>query len=76
MDTCERCKEYWFEIKLRHSIYYKCLIRDKGGPFLMSTANELDPGDVPAYLLELLQVEEMIITRSHVQLIVTRYRGH
>jgi hypothetical protein len=65
-------------MKLKLGIYYRCLLRDKGGqsPFLISTANELDPGDVPAYLLELSQVEEMIIARSHVQLIVTRYRGH
>jgi hypothetical protein len=51
-------------MKLKLSIYYKCLQRDKGGqsPFLISTINELDPGDVPAYLLELLQVKEIIIT--------------
>jgi hypothetical protein len=65
-------------MKLKLSICYRCLQRDKGGQslFLISTINELDLGDVPTYLLELLQVEEMIITRSHVQLIVTRYRGH
>jgi hypothetical protein len=78
MDTCERYKERWFDMKLKLSICYRCLQRDKGGqsPFLMSAVNELDPGDVPAYLPELLQVEEIIIARSHVQLIVTRYRGH
>jgi hypothetical protein len=55
-------------MKLKLGIYYRCLLRDKGrqSPFLISTANELDPGDVPAYLLELLQVKEMIIARSHV----------
>jgi hypothetical protein len=36
----------------------------------------MDPGDIPAYLLELTQVEEMIIARSHVQMMVYRYRCH
>jgi hypothetical protein len=68
IDTCNRCKERWFDMKLKLSICYRCLQRDKGGqlPFLMSTANELDPGVMPVYLPELLQVEEMIIARSHV----------
>jgi hypothetical protein len=63
MDTCNRCKEQWFDIKLKLSICYRCLQRDKGGqsPFLISTINELDPGDVPGYLLQLLQIEEIII---------------
>jgi hypothetical protein len=78
MDTCDRRKERWFNMKLKLGICYRCLQRHKGGqsPFLMSAVNELDPGDVPAYLPELSQVEEMIIARSHVQLMVTRYRGH
>lgn len=36
----------------------------------------MDPGDIPAYLPELIQVEEMIIARLHVQMMVHRYRGH
>ncbi|KID81041.1 ATP-dependent DNA helicase PIF1 [Metarhizium guizhouense ARSEF 977] len=36
----------------------------------------MDPGELPAYLPELTQVEEMIIARSHVQMMVHRYRGH
>jgi hypothetical protein len=32
----------------------------------MSAENEMDLGDVLAYLLELTQVEEMIIARSYV----------
>jgi hypothetical protein len=36
----------------------------------------MDPGELPAYLPELTQVEEMIIARSHVQMMVYRYRGH
>ena len=42
----------------------------------MSADNEMDPGDIPAYLLELTQIEEMIIARSHVQMMVYRYQGH
>ena len=42
----------------------------------MSADNEMDPGEVPAYLPALTQVEEMIIARSHVQMLVHRYRGH
>jgi hypothetical protein len=42
----------------------------------MSAENEIDPGDLPAYLPELTQVEEMIIARSYVQIMVYRYRGH
>jgi hypothetical protein len=36
----------------------------------------MDPGELPAYLPELTQVEEMIIARCHVQMMVYRYRGH
>jgi hypothetical protein len=42
----------------------------------MSTDNEMDPGEVLAYLPALTQVKEMIITRSYVQMLVHRYRGH
>jgi hypothetical protein len=78
IDTCDRCKERWFDMRLKLGICYRCHLRDNSGqsPFLMSVSNELDPGEVPAYLPELSQVEEMIIARSHVQLMVTRYRGH
>jgi hypothetical protein len=56
MDTCDRCKEQWFDMRLKLSICYRYYLRDKGGqsPFLMSVSNELDPGEVPACLLELL----------------------
>jgi hypothetical protein len=42
----------------------------------MSTENRIDPGELPAYLLALTQVKEMIIARLHVQIIVFWYRGH
>jgi hypothetical protein len=36
----------------------------------MPADNEMDPGDVPAYLPVLIQVEEMIVAQSHVQMSV------
>ena len=63
---------------LRHETCDACFLRDKGSqsPFLMSGDNKMDPGDVPAHLPALTQVEEMIIAHSHVQMLVYRYRGH
>jgi hypothetical protein len=63
---------------LKSEVCHACFLRDKGNktPFLMSAENEMDLGELPAFLPELTQVEEMIIARSHVQMIVHRYRGH
>ena len=63
---------------LRNEVCKECILRDKGSqtPFLMSAENDMDPGEVPAYLPALTQVEEMIIARAHVQMFVHRYRGH
>jgi hypothetical protein len=36
----------------------------------------MDPGIVPAHLPALSQIEEMVIARSHVQMMIKRYRGH
>jgi hypothetical protein len=68
MEPCGRCKERWFAMDLKDKVCHACFLRDKGKktPFLMSAENEMDPGDIPAYLLELTQVEEMIIAWSHV----------
>ena len=63
---------------LKDGICHSYFLRDKGNktPFLMSAENEMDPGELPAHLPELSQVEEMVIARSHVQMMVYRYRGH
>jgi len=63
---------------LRNETCDACFLRDKGSqsPFLMSLDNEIDPGEVPAYLPALMQVEEMIIACSHVQMLVHQYQGH
>jgi hypothetical protein len=42
----------------------------------MSEENEIDLGEVPLYLPQLSQLEEMVIARAHVQMLVKRYRGH
>ena len=79
METCIWCKERWFVMDLKHEIYKACFRRDKGDrktPFLMSRENGMDPGELPAHLPELTQVEEMIIARCHIQMMVYRYRGH
>jgi hypothetical protein len=68
METYNCYKESWFAIDLRDIVCYNCYLRDKRGqtPFLISADNKMDPGNVPAYLPVLTQVEEMIITRFYV----------
>jgi hypothetical protein len=53
---------------LKCRVYHLCFLRDKGKktPFLISIENDMDPGDIPAHLPELTQLEEIIIARSHV----------
>ena len=36
----------------------------------------MDPGEVPAFLPQLSQLEEIVIARAHVQIVVKRYQGH
>jgi hypothetical protein len=38
--------------------------------------NDMDPGPVMDSLPELIQVEEMIIARAHIQMVLFQYRGH
>ncbi|KAF4636505.1 hypothetical protein G7Y89_g1575 [Cudoniella acicularis] len=45
-------------------------------PFLMSADNQMDPGDLPVSLPVLTQVEEMVIARDHIQMLLKRVRGH
>jgi hypothetical protein len=63
MESCSHCKERWFSMDLKNEICHRCFNRDKGNktPFLMSAENEMDPGELPAHLPELTQVEEIII---------------
>ena len=65
-------------MELRDGVCRSCSIRDRRSqtPFLMSAENRMDPGVFPAHLPVLTQVEEMIIARAHVQMVLYRYRGH
>src|SRR5277367_4457473 len=78
MEKCTRCNARWFDMQLKDGICHSCLLKDKGGqtPYFFSADNEMDPGIVPAHLPALTQIEEMIISRSHVQMMIKRYRGH
>ena len=86
METCLYCRERWFNIQLKDNICRCYYLRDTDTstpgrkqtlrPFLMSVDNEMDPGEVPAYLPALTQIEEMIIARAHVQMVLKRVRGH
>ncbi|KAH9205598.1 hypothetical protein DL95DRAFT_397502, partial [Leptodontidium sp. 2 PMI_412] len=53
METCSRCKESWFAMDLRETVCHRCFLRDKRGqtPFLISAENNMDLGELPAYLL-------------------------
>lgn len=78
MEDCSRCRERWFAMALKDTICHKCQLRDPQGrrPYLMSADNEMDPGPVADHLPALTQIEEMIIARCHVQMVLFRYRGH
>ncbi|CAG8983616.1 hypothetical protein HYALB_00004638 [Hymenoscyphus albidus] len=78
MEGCSRCRERWFAMALKDTVCHKCYLRDPKDcrPCLMSADNMLNPGPVTDALPELTQVEEMIIARSHVQMVLFRYRGH
>jgi ATP-dependent DNA helicase PIF1 len=82
METCQRCQERGFSMDLKEGVCHRCFLRDTDNrrqpvtPFLMSADNNMDPGIVPSHLPELTQVEEMVIARAHVQMLVKRVRGH
>ena len=42
----------------------------------MSIENNIDPGTVLGYLLELTQVKEIVIVQAHVQILIKRVRRH
>lgn len=82
METCPRCQERGLEMDLKDGVCHRCFLRDRDSrgqlrtPYLMSAENNMDPGTVPSDLPELTQVEEMVIARAHVQMMVKRVRGH
>ena len=64
IETCLRCKERWFDMRLQAKICHNCRLRDappkgtdrntdRNTVFLMSQENNIDPGEVLAFLLQL-----------------------
>ncbi len=72
IETCLYYRERQFDIQLKDNIYQHYYLRDIDisilgrkqtlSLFLMSIDNEIDLGDVLAYLLALIQIEEIVIT--------------
>jgi hypothetical protein len=82
METCSRCNERWFKMRLNGDNVCKDCIKvdrdvDPDEPFMFTYANLLDPGPVPgeAILPKLSQVEEMLISRVHCFVEVRQVRG-
>ena len=78
IETCTWYNAQWFDICLKDDMCYGCLLKDKYVqiPYFFSADNEMNPEIVPAHLPALTQVEEMVITWSHVQMMIKRYQGH
>lgn len=97
METCSRCNERWFRIKLATrgnttGICAQCRIKDKAEDqkpnpadrtYFYGPRNNMEPGEVPSFLPELTQVEEMLISFVHTIIEVRQvqgqqyfYRGH
>jgi hypothetical protein len=78
-EECIICREFWFNMGLKSGICRRRTYRDKkkadNAPFLLSRENMMDPGDVPAYLPQLTQIEEILIARVHISLEVRQIRG-
>ncbi|KAB2110926.1 hypothetical protein AG0111_0g1920 [Alternaria gaisen] len=82
MQTCTRCNERWFTMKLNSDGVCKgCSTQDSSKkrsseePFLYSAANDMDPGAVPSHLPALSPIEEMCIARAHCFVEVRQHRG-
>ena len=75
MEKCTQCNACWFDMQLKDSIYYSCLLKDKGRQtlYFFLADNEIDPGIVLAHLLALTQIKEIVITWSYMQIIIKRY---
>ena len=87
LESCPRCHEKWFNMKLENGICSKCHSKDdkkaENEPFYFSAANELDFGLVPTYLPELSFTEQMMISKVHnftqirqIRGAQYRYKGH
>jgi hypothetical protein len=88
METCVRCDERWFAMGLDdNNVCVKCrqadLKKEEDEPFLYSSINYANPGEVDPTLPKLTIVEELLIARVHTFVEVYlkrgaqyRYKGH
>jgi hypothetical protein len=82
LETCIHYLERGFAIDLKDKIYYCCFLQDTNAckepviPFLITADNIIDPGPVPLDLLELIQVEEIVITCTYIQILIKQVRGY
>jgi hypothetical protein len=62
IETYTQCNTRWFDMCLKDSVCHGCLLKDKHMqiPYFLSN-NEIDPKIVPAHLLALTQVKEIVI---------------
>jgi len=61
-------------MKLKDSICYTCTFKDKGQTVhLFLAENNMDLRIVPAHLLALTQIKEIVIACSYVQMIIKCY---
>ena len=79
LESCPRCQENWFNMKLENGICSKCHSRDdkkaENESFYFSAANELDFGLVPTYLPELSFTEQIMISKVHIFTQIRQIRG-
>jgi len=62
-------------MKLKDGICYTYTLKDKGGQtlYLFLAENNIDLGIVPAHLLALTQIKEIVIACSYMQIIIKCY---
>jgi hypothetical protein len=70
-EYCVRCHEFWFDMKLKDGVCYRCQRLRQGRPARSFTAIDL----VPEHLPQLSEIEEMLIARIHVHIQVWQVKG-
>ncbi|KAK6987993.1 hypothetical protein R3P38DRAFT_2660964, partial [Favolaschia claudopus] len=73
METCHRCLERWFDLKVEDGECAKCRNKKNGNKFRQ--ANKMDPGDVLDFLPKLTQIEEILISPVHALVSLYQIRG-
>ena len=82
MEIYQCYQERGFAIDLKDSVYYWCYLQDTDSqkqpvtPCLMSIENYIDLGIVLSHLLGLMQVEEMVIVRVYIQILIKHVCRH